>query len=91
MAPPLVWINGFPGSGKLTIAKALMERVGQDQIVIDNHQLVDPVGAIVSRSNPDYQRYRKAYRQRALDRMAVEPILMRKALVFTGIALFFYI
>jgi len=90
MAPPLVWINGFPGSDKLTIAKALLECVGRDRVVIDNHQLVNRVGAIVSRSNPDYQRYCKAYRQKALDRTAAEPGLRRKAVVFTGITISFF-
>lgn len=43
MAAPLVWIGVFPGTGKLTVARAWPVLDGPS-IVIDNHQL-DPVDA----------------------------------------------
>ncbi len=48
---PLVWINGFPGAGKLTVATALAE-LDKTVIVIDNHRLIDPVEAKFPRSHP---------------------------------------
>ena len=39
--PPLIWLNGFPGSDKLTAANALVNLVGEDKIhLIDNHRLI---------------------------------------------------
>lgn len=50
---PLVWINGFPGTGKLTIARELIniisgmddgpDHVQPQPLLLDNHQLIDPV------------------------------------------------
>lgn len=50
--PPLLWINGFPGSGKLTIAKKIVKLSAGDTVLIDNHQLIDPVAAKISRDPP---------------------------------------
>ncbi|KAI4661104.1 uncharacterized protein J4E79_004914 [Alternaria viburni] len=59
---PVVWINGFPGCGKLTIA-SVMKTLHTDMILLDNHQLIDPVEAKFQRSHPDYQKERHRYRQ----------------------------
>jgi uridine kinase len=51
----LIWINGFPGSGKPTAANALVNLVGEDKIhLIDNHQFIDAVEAKTTRSTPNY-------------------------------------
>lgn len=65
MAAPLVWINGFPGLGKLTIAKILAAR-DTNIILVDNHQMIDPVEAKISRDHPDYQTERQRHRQLVL-------------------------
>ncbi|KAF1989173.1 hypothetical protein K402DRAFT_418985 [Aulographum hederae CBS 113979] len=88
MAPPLVWINGFPGSGKLTIAKALEELMGPDRVVVDNIQLLSPLEAVRSRANPEYERYRSMYRSRALDRLTVDPSMSDKLVVYTDFQLY---
>ncbi|KAF7195185.1 hypothetical protein HII31_03391 [Pseudocercospora fuligena] len=63
---PLVWINGFPGVGKLTIARKLQELFGpKSATLISNHELIDPVAARLARDHPDYHVERKAERQKA--------------------------
>lgn len=56
---PFIYINGFPGVGKLTIATELQKLLPSSK-VINNHLLIDPVAAIHERSDPEYQPLRKA-------------------------------
>lgn len=55
---PTIYINGFPGVGKLTVAKELQTLLPNAEVV-DNHRLIDPVAAIYERSHPRYQALRK--------------------------------
>lgn len=55
---PFIYINGFPGVGKLTIARELQKLLPKAEL-IDNHQLIDPVAAIFERTDPEYQPARK--------------------------------
>jgi len=88
-AAPLVWINGFPGSGKLTVATAIaMLREGV--IVLDNHKLIDPVEARISRTHPDYQRERQSYRKAILDEYVCGAAMLSRLVIFTGKVLLFY-
>lgn len=83
MAAPLIWINGFPGAGKLTVARelgALDERFK----IIDNHQLIDPVEARFSRSQPEYQPARKQERQRVFAEWVRSEQHLARTIVFTG-------
>lgn len=78
---PLIWINGFPGTGKLTVATILLQKLlllshstsrkaaddDDDAILLHNHLLIDPVEAIIPRDHPDYQKERKRYRQRIFE------------------------
>ncbi|ENH67553.1 hypothetical protein FOC1_g10010836 [Fusarium oxysporum f. sp. cubense race 1] len=50
---PVMWINGFPGTGKNTIADA-MKQLDPSILVLDNHKLIDPVAAVISRDHPEY-------------------------------------
>ncbi|RYP85168.1 hypothetical protein DL770_005082 [Monosporascus sp. CRB-9-2] len=68
-AAPVLWINGFPGSGKLTVAKILV-RKHHSAVALDNHKLIDPVEARFSRNHLDYQKHRRRYRQTVLDHYA---------------------
>ncbi|KAI5365851.1 putative P-loop containing nucleoside triphosphate hydrolase [Septoria linicola] len=82
---PLVWINGFPGVGKLTIARELVKFYEQqDVVLIDNHQLIDPVAAKWKRDDPKYYTERRRERLRALGRWVLPAEECQRLVVFTG-------
>ena len=83
MAKPLIWINGLPGVGKLTIATALAVKDSSIK-VIDNHKLIDPVAAKFPRDHPDYQTERKRVRQGCFDAHLYEDEHSDTTFVFTG-------
>ena len=66
-SPPCVLLlNGFPGVGKLTIAKTLEPKLlhsGTPCRLIDNHLLIDPVVAIEPIRNKAHYALRKKFRQ----------------------------
>ncbi|OAQ59905.1 AAA domain-containing protein [Pochonia chlamydosporia 170] len=57
-----IWINGFPGVGKLTVAIELQKRL-KGSLLLDNHTLIDVVK--LPRDHPEYASERKLARQRA--------------------------
>jgi len=65
--PFLLLLNGFPGVGKLTLARNLSTLLGQDKDgpqvrLLDNHLLIDPVSAIEPERTPYHYELRKAFR-----------------------------
>jgi adenylylsulfate kinase-like enzyme len=92
MAParraPVVWINGFPGSGKLTVATAAAA-LDKTAIVLDKHKLIDPVEARFERSHPSYQNERRRFRQAALDKHVRDIGMLSRLVIFTGKSSFF--
>ncbi|WDZ77395.1 AAA family ATPase [Ensifer adhaerens] len=67
-APSLVvHINGWPGSGKLTIARHLAERLGAR--LADNHTLINPAEALFERGNPLYRSLRAAIRESVFEHL----------------------
>ncbi|OAA59971.1 hypothetical protein ISF_05982 [Cordyceps fumosorosea ARSEF 2679] len=62
MPGQLVWINGLPGVGKLTIARALRDLISDAQLV-DNHSLIDQVR--LPRDHADYNAERARIRDAA--------------------------
>ena len=55
---PLIWINGFPGTGKYTIASILANKWMEGQCaLIHNHDLIDAV--TVPRDHPMYRSLRR--------------------------------
>lgn len=46
-APALVYLLGYPASGKYTIAKALAGTPGRSWIVVDNHQINNVIFAVI--------------------------------------------
>ncbi|KAK4151039.1 hypothetical protein C8A00DRAFT_36346 [Chaetomidium leptoderma] len=79
---PVVWINGFPGSGKLTVAMAVAA-LDKTAIVLDNHKLIDPVEARFSRTHPSYQHERRLFRQAILDRHVCNMATLSRLVIFT--------
>lgn len=83
MAAPLIWINAFPGTGKLTIAKAI-KALDESVIVIDNHQLIDPVASAIPRDDLSYQAERKREREGAFQKYVYDRATASQTVVFTG-------
>ncbi|KAI1068561.1 hypothetical protein LB507_004246 [Fusarium sp. FIESC RH6] len=84
MALPIIHINGYPGTGKLTIARKLVEVLSHcDTKLIHNHLLIDPVDAILPRSSPDYQLARRSLRSVIFDTIVNSPDTKNSILLFT--------
>ena len=80
---PLAWINGFPGSGKMTVATRLQALHGS-AILLDNHKLIDPVEAKYPRDHPQYQDERRRHRQHVFDQYASNTTMLSQLIIFTG-------
>lgn len=61
----IVHINGWPGTGKLTIARHLAEYLGAR--LADNHTLINPAEALFARGTPLYRSLRATVRTAVLD------------------------
>ncbi|KAK4508413.1 hypothetical protein PRZ48_002151 [Zasmidium cellare] len=79
---PVVYINGYPGVGKFTTAKAL-QRLIPDSVLIDNHQLIDPVEKIYSRGSPLYLEKRAEERRKVLSPIAHDSKTKDTVYIFT--------
>lgn len=84
MPLPIIHINGFPGIGKLTIARKLVALLApHNGKLIHNHLLIDPAGAVLPRSSADYQPLRRAIRDAVFNTLAVSPDAFDSVYVFT--------
>lgn len=83
-ASPLIWINGFPGSGKYTVSKVIAQLIPDGAIILDSHKLIDPVEARFPRLHPDYQKERHLYRQAIFKEHVYNEATLSKLVVFTG-------
>jgi chloramphenicol 3-O-phosphotransferase len=66
-APPttgkIIVLNGFPGTGKLTILKQAKELLPADTtILMDNHLLIDPVTAVIPDRSDEHHELRRKLR-----------------------------
>lgn len=75
----VVHINGWPGTGKLTIARHLAERLGAR--LADNHTLINPAEALFARSDPLYRSLRSAVRQSVFEHL--ERAAAERSFIFT--------
>ncbi|KAF5970483.1 hypothetical protein FBULB1_9680 [Fusarium bulbicola] len=80
--PCFVYINGYPGIGKLTIANELQQLL-PDSKVYHNHLLIDPIDALVERSSPGYHEMRTGLRRYALNEIATSEYTKDKTWIFT--------
>src|SRR5262245_4720067 len=64
----IIHINGWPGCGKLTIARLLAERL--DGKLLDNHTLLNPAEALFERTDPLHASLRREVRASVLGHAA---------------------
>jgi hypothetical protein len=70
LPPCVLRLDGFPGVGKLTIAKGVKAELGRNKIphrLMDNHLLIDPVVAIQPIRNKSHYILRKRFREAAYE------------------------
>ncbi|KAF6823854.1 hypothetical protein CPLU01_11163 [Colletotrichum plurivorum] len=77
-----IYINGYPGIGKLTIAKELQSRL-QHSKIYHNHLMIDPIAPIVDRTSPDYHAIRTGLRRHLLDIIATVEEARPTSWIFT--------
>ncbi|KAL8946245.1 MAG: hypothetical protein Q9222_007335 [Ikaeria aurantiellina] len=82
MAPPFIYINGYPAVGKFTVGKELVKSLPNAKF-LDNHLLIDPVAAVYERSMPEYQGLRKLVRKDIPDSIANSESLKDVTWIFT--------
>ncbi|EAT83410.1 hypothetical protein SNOG_09218 [Parastagonospora nodorum SN15] len=71
----IVFLNGFPGVGKLTIAQIMMHNLAAETTrLIDNHVLIDPAEAIVPGRNPAHKALRREIRRVAFEALTKEMV-----------------
>lgn len=81
---PIVYINGFPGVGKLTIGRHLATLLSPlNGKLVHNHLLINPADAVLSRSQPGYQALRHAVRAAIISALIHEPATYDSVYVFT--------
>ncbi|KAM5517800.1 hypothetical protein FOXYSP1_08585 [Fusarium oxysporum f. sp. phaseoli] len=80
--PCYIYINGYPGIGKLTIAKEPQQLLPNSK-VYHNHLLIDPIDALVERSSPGYHEMRTGLRQYVLNEIATSEYTKGRTWIFT--------
>ena len=82
---PLIHINGFPGTGKLTVAQHLVAYIAlsANLKLIHNHLLINPADAVLHRTQPGYQSLRRAVRAAIFTSLATEPTTFNTTYLFT--------
>lgn len=81
-AAPVIYINAYPGVGKLTIARGLQPLLPNSQI-LHNHDLIDPVEARYPRGSASYWPKRAEYRKARLKPIMHDPELRDTLFIFT--------
>ncbi|KAI0126912.1 hypothetical protein BJ170DRAFT_423619 [Xylariales sp. AK1849] len=79
--PQYIYINGYPGIGKFTIAKELENHI-PDSKVYHNHLMIDPVAALVERGSPHYQAMRTTFRRQILHTIATSEGIKNRTWIF---------
>ncbi|EKV04269.1 Chromatin associated protein KTI12 [Penicillium digitatum] len=79
---PIVHLNGFPGVGKLTIARYLAKQLPSAKLV-HNHLLINPADAVLHRTQPGYQTLRRGIRNSIFSALINEPATFDTTYVFT--------
>jgi hypothetical protein len=81
---PLLYITSFPSASKLTVALEIVKILGKDKpILLNSHTVITPVNAKNPRSHPDYQKKRKAERERQLEPYVKNAEFKDRVVIFT--------
>jgi hypothetical protein len=89
---PIIHINGFPGTGKLTIAREVVTILhehfaasgsGEQVKLVHNHLMINPADAVLHRTQPGYQKLRKALRDAVFSTLKNEPATFTTVYLFT--------
>ncbi|EMF13071.1 uncharacterized protein SEPMUDRAFT_155484 [Sphaerulina musiva SO2202] len=80
--PLFVYINGYPGVGKLSVARELRAILPNTK-VFDNHNLIDATSSIYERGMPEYQPLRRQMRRVVLDSIATSESTREITWIFT--------
>ncbi|KAL9531945.1 hypothetical protein SMMN14_04021 [Sphaerulina musiva] len=80
--PLFVYINGYPGVGKLSVAREL-RAILPNAKVFDNHSLIDATSSIYERGMPEYQPLRRQMRRVVLDSIATSESTREITWIFT--------
>ncbi|KAJ5494159.1 hypothetical protein N7463_010246 [Penicillium fimorum] len=82
---PLIYLNAFPGAGKLTVAQHLVARVAHSANIklVHNHLLINPADAVLHRTQPGYQSLRHALRAAVFASLTTEPETFNTTYLFT--------
>jgi hypothetical protein len=71
----IIFLNGFLGVGKLTIARAIKDNLPADATrLIDNHILIDPAEAIIPGRGPAHKKLRQRIRCVAFEALTEEMV-----------------
>jgi hypothetical protein len=84
---PIIHINGFPGTGKLTIAKILVtllrKELNVESQLIHNHLLIDLAAAVLDRTDEGYQDFRKQTRDLIFQTLEQNTATYQRIHIFT--------
>lgn len=81
---PILHINAFPGTGKLTICHELLALLRPPHAkLVHNHLLINPVDTILDRTQPGYQTLRRSVRAAVFHALAHEESTHTTAYIFT--------
>jgi len=78
----VIYINGWPGVGKLTVARALQRLIPGSQL-LHNHEMIDPVEARYPRGSAKYKIKRGEYRRSRLKPIQEDSSLRHTVYIFT--------
>ncbi|KAF8528476.1 hypothetical protein BU17DRAFT_38041 [Hysterangium stoloniferum] len=80
---PWIYLNGYPGVGKLTIARELCKLIPNSKI-IHNHLIIDLCRSVFERASDEYESLRMAVRQEVLTMISSTEIGRQTTYIFTG-------
>jgi hypothetical protein len=89
MAPrraPVVWVNGFPGTGKSTVSGILVDLIGRtNAMCFERHKITDAVDKNITPDDPEYHNEQEKFRQSLFQRFVENELCYNVVFIFPGI------